>query len=96
MPGTQVGSRGKQEGGSWGAEEGLFARGLNQAEQQDLEGGEMERAASAAGLKGAQALHEGSRREASAMRRLEQSKGQGCQGRWAAEHQGWGAQPRRP
>ena len=76
VPGTQVGPGGQQEGGSWEAEEGLFARGWNQAEWQDWEGVEVgkdstaqeaqrqgwdaERALGAAGLRGARVLHWGS------------------------------------
>ena len=41
MQGTQVGSKGQQEGGSWEAEEGLYARGWNQAGWQDWEGVEV-------------------------------------------------------
>ena len=96
MPGTQVGSRGQQEGGSRGVEEGLYARGWNQAEWQDWEGVEVgkdraaleaqwkgwdaERALGAAGLRGARVLQWGSRRKGLAKRHLEQSRGQGCQG----------------
>ena len=105
VPGTQVGPGGQQEGGSWEAEEGLYARGWNQAEWQDWEGVEVgkdstaqeaqrqgwdaERALGAAGLRGAQVLHWGSRRKGLAKRHLEQSRGQGCQGQQAAEQQGW-------